>query len=307
MINTNFSLYLKKLRKDYGLTQEDLGKILNLTKGQISLYEKNVSLPKIDLIARILQYFNIPITQLINFSIRSNFYFREVVSGQPIHINSLPTSIGTEELTGLAGLIKIPDTVKTRPNTPLASTLVKYCNFMFLVPNENSELANFFYKNLDTLPFQSLENMFDYNAWCLPSQNTKFYDGYPLLYQLIWSCNKGSWLNSPIAKPATDDNILTLVLPQNDEIIRLYILPEKNGCKLHALRSPDLQVEIESWLQKEKKEQQQLAREYCLEIMHQETMYEDLVEQHSNLSVNKDNEYNLKKFLKNRGIEMDNE
>lgn len=85
-----------------------------------------------------------PITQLINFSIRSNFYFREVVGGHPIHTNSLTTSIGTEELTGLAGLIKIPDTIKTRPNTSLASTLVKYCNFMFLVSNKNSELANFF-------------------------------------------------------------------------------------------------------------------------------------------------------------------
>lgn len=305
MSNINFSIHLKKLRKDYGLTQEDLGNILNLTKGQISLYEKGVSLPKIDLVIRVSQYFNVPITQLVDAPIRSSFYFREIVMDEPIYLDALPTSTGIEKLTGLAGLIKIPDTINNRVNTSLNSMIIKYCNFMFLIPNKDSELAAFFYENLDSLPQQSLSNIFNYNAWCLPSPNTKFYDGYPLLYQLMWASNKGSWINSPIAKPATDDNILTLVLPQNDEIIRLFILPEKDGCKLHASRSPELQSEIELWLQKEKKERQMLAREYCLQVMQEETAYEDMIEQYATDSTDYDEKYNLKKFLKNRGIELD--
>ena len=48
-----------------------------------------------------------------------------------------------------------------------------------------------------------------------------------------------------------------------------------------------------------------LAREYCLQVMQEETAYEDMIEQCATDSSDYDEKYNLKKFLKNRGIELD--
>lgn len=65
MNNNSFSENIKTIRKEYGLTQESLGEILNLSKGQISFYEKGSSLPNIDLVTRLTQYFNIPLEHII--------------------------------------------------------------------------------------------------------------------------------------------------------------------------------------------------------------------------------------------------
>lgn len=301
-MNNSFSKNIKMIRKDYGLTQVELGKILNLTKSQISFYEKGASYPRIDLVTRLAQYFNVPLTQLIESSVRSYFYFREVVTGEEVHIENIPTTSGTENFLGIAGLIKNPMFRKSKELEK------KYYNFMLLVPELDSEIANFFYKNLYSLPQQSLSTLDNYNAWCVPSSNTTFYDGYPLLYQLLWVTNKGSWLRSAVAKPATNKNILALVLPQNDEIIRLFILPEKEGCKLHASRSPELQEQIELWLKKDVKERHQVAREYCLQILHEKSVEQTLNEQQKEKQdLKKIEKYNLEQFLKNRGIKKDNE
>ena len=302
MNNNCFGENIKTLRKEYGLTQENLGKIINLTKSQVSLYENGVLLPKIDLIIRVSQYFNVPLDHIIEVSNCSNFYFREVVTQEGIYMKHIPTDIGRETLSGIAGLIKNPMFRKSKELEK------KYYNFMLLVPELDSEIANFFYKNLYSLPQQSLSTLDNYNAWCVPSSNTTFYDGYPLLYQLLWVTNKGSWLRSAVAKPATNKNILALVLPKNDEIIRLFILPEKEGCKLHASRSPELQEQIELWLKKDVKERHQVAREYCLQILHEKSVEQTLNEQQrEKQDLKKIEKYNLEQFLKNRGIKKDNE
>ena len=105
MMYSKFHLNLRRLRHDYGLTQEEFGEILNLTKSQISLYEKGISRPNTDLLTRIAQYFNVPLTQLIETSIRHDFYFREVVTGRNITIQ-LPAEKGVENLIGVPGLLR---------------------------------------------------------------------------------------------------------------------------------------------------------------------------------------------------------
>ena len=294
MNNNIFAENMKTIRKEYGLTQESLGEILGLSKGQISLYEKGSSLPSVDLITKLIQYFNIPLEHIIEISNHNDFYFREIVTQEGIYMNHIPTNIGEESLSGIAGLIKNPMFGKSKE---LGQS---YYNFMLLVPENSNGIANFFYKNLNSLPYQSLSNLDNYNAWCLPSPDTKFYDGYPLLYQLLWVTNKGSWLRSAVAKPATNKNILALVLPQNDEIIRLFILPEKDGCKLHASRSPELQKEIELWLKKNVKERQRLAREYCLQVYRKKIVENGKKKKEQELK--KIEKYSLGKFIKNREI-----
>ena len=305
MRDTKFSINLKKLRKDYNLTQVELGKILNLTKSQISFYEKGASYPRIDLVTRLAQYFNVPLTQLIESSVRDYFYFREVVTGGEVHIENIPTTSGTENFLGIAGLIKNPIFLKNKKIAVNSNEHREYSNFMLLIPEKNSELTTFFYKHLNDLPIQSLEDIYNYNTWCFPKNTDQYYDGYPLLYQLLKSSHKGAWLNAPIAKPATDHNILALVLPECDEIIRFYILPEKKGCKLHAVRNPDLQKEIEEWLQKDPKERKKIGCSYCLSTNDEETAFEDMIDDNCTNTDEYDSKYNLKRFLKNRGIEMD--
>lgn len=294
MNNNSFSKNIKMIRKDYNLTQEELGNIFGITKVQISYYERGISHPKLDFIVQFAEYFELPLNQIIEGSNCSNFYFREVVTQESIYIDNIPTNNGKESLSGIAGLIKNPMSKELEQ---------RYYNFMLLVPEHSNGIANFFYKNLNSLPQQSLSTLDNYDAWCLPSLNTTFYDGYSLLYQLLWVTNKGSWLRSEVAKPATNKNILALVLPQNDQIIRLFILPEKDGCKLHASRSPELQEQIELWLKKDVKERHKVAREYCLQILHEKSVEQTLNEQQKEKQdLKKFEKYNLEQFLKNREI-----
>ena len=133
MLSTRFSINLRRLRHDYGLTQEELGEILNLAKSQISFYERGLSYPKADLVTRVAQYFNVPLTQLIETTIRPDFYLREVVTGENITIH-LPTKDGVETLTGEPGFIKIPAQADLSDIGHPRRDLLKYANFMLLFP-----------------------------------------------------------------------------------------------------------------------------------------------------------------------------
>lgn len=50
---------LKLLRKQNGLTQEDLGKLLGVSKVSISGYEKGTRIPGLDILIMILDVFNV--------------------------------------------------------------------------------------------------------------------------------------------------------------------------------------------------------------------------------------------------------
>ena len=304
MIGTNFSFYLRKLRHDYGLTQEELGEILNLAKSQISFYERGLSYPKADLVTRVAQYFNVPLTQLIDTTVRPDFYLREVVTGENITIH-LPTKDGVETLTGEPGFIKIPKQADLSDIVYSNCDLLEYVNFMFLLPQEGekSAIASFFYEHFDELDHQKKEDLFSIDEWIPDEKPTITCDGYPLLYQLFWVGRKGPWVESLLTKPATNVNVLALALPQNDAIIRLYIQPENRGCLLTAKRCQGLDEMILEWLQKSKEERQTIAREHSLRIMKAETASEDWFEQNYVNHDAYDKQYNLRRFLQRRGIE----
>ena len=56
---------LQELRKDNGLSQQDLGKILHVTPGTISNYENNVSLPGVERLVEMADYFQVSTDYLI--------------------------------------------------------------------------------------------------------------------------------------------------------------------------------------------------------------------------------------------------
>ena len=57
---------IKDLRKNKGLSQEDLANKLNVSRQAVSKYEKDINEPNIDTIKRISKYFNVDLEYLLN-------------------------------------------------------------------------------------------------------------------------------------------------------------------------------------------------------------------------------------------------
>lgn len=63
---------LKLLRKEKGLTQEQLGKLLNLTKVSICGYEKGKRVPDLDTFQDIIKIFNVSADYLLGNDLSGN-------------------------------------------------------------------------------------------------------------------------------------------------------------------------------------------------------------------------------------------
>lgn len=294
MFDNRFAAFFHRLRKDYGLSQSKMGELLDMTKVQISYYERGLSYPSLELVQRVCQVFNIPFTQIASFTVRNNFFLRELVTSRTVQILHLSTSTGLESLTGNAGLIELPEALK-KDDT-------QYLNFMLLKPTENSELAQYFQSNLIDLPEQPMGSITDFMYWT-QSDPKVYRDGYPLLYRMYKEMNKGAWIGFPLARPATDENILLLQLP-NKKIIRLYIQPDYLGAKLHATYCKELEAQVNQWFALDEKVRIKLAQAFCFDLMKTETQKEDYVADHCVNTDEYDFEYNLKKYLENRGTKI---
>lgn len=60
----DFGSTLKKIRKNHGITQERLAKILGVTGTNISKYENNAVTPPLEIMCSISDYFKIPLDTL---------------------------------------------------------------------------------------------------------------------------------------------------------------------------------------------------------------------------------------------------
>lgn len=60
-----FGEILQELRKDHGLSQQELGDILHVTPGTISNYENNVNLPGVDRLVELANYFHVSTDYLL--------------------------------------------------------------------------------------------------------------------------------------------------------------------------------------------------------------------------------------------------
>lgn len=58
-------LRLKSLRNDKGITQTDLGNIVNVGKSTISQYESGISSPDYDILQKLADYFNVSLDYLL--------------------------------------------------------------------------------------------------------------------------------------------------------------------------------------------------------------------------------------------------
>lgn len=60
-----FASNLKRLRKEHNLTQEELGKILGVTRIMVSYYEIGRSVPSFQVLEKIIKYFKINPDQIL--------------------------------------------------------------------------------------------------------------------------------------------------------------------------------------------------------------------------------------------------
>ncbi|MBV1821185.1 helix-turn-helix domain-containing protein [Anaerosalibacter bizertensis] len=59
---------IKTLRSRYDLTQEDFGKMFNIVKSTVSMYENNKSIPDDETKKRIAEHFNVTLDWLMGYS-----------------------------------------------------------------------------------------------------------------------------------------------------------------------------------------------------------------------------------------------
>ncbi|EMA6344845.1 helix-turn-helix transcriptional regulator [Bacillus cytotoxicus] len=88
-----FSKMLKKMRNSYGLTQEELGNKLNLSRGQIKNYENGFE-PDLETLDRIASYFNVPVDILLNRNIKPN---TKIIENTLIEIQQIIASMNDEQ------------------------------------------------------------------------------------------------------------------------------------------------------------------------------------------------------------------
>lgn len=67
-IKSTFANRLKELRIEEGLSQEDLGKEIGVSRGSISYYEKEERVPDVVILAAISKYFNVSTDYLLGLS-----------------------------------------------------------------------------------------------------------------------------------------------------------------------------------------------------------------------------------------------
>lgn len=65
MDQKKFGLFLKKLRKEKSMTQEQLAEILGVTNRSISRWENGFSMPDFDLVIELAEYYGVSIDELL--------------------------------------------------------------------------------------------------------------------------------------------------------------------------------------------------------------------------------------------------
>lgn len=63
---------IRKLRKERGLTQEQLSEVLGVTTGAVYKWEARLSMPEIDLLLKLADFFEISLDYLLGYQVRDN-------------------------------------------------------------------------------------------------------------------------------------------------------------------------------------------------------------------------------------------
>lgn len=85
----NFGEQLRRLRKDKGLTQDELGEVLGISSSTVSAYETNKVIPNEDIKNKIGDYFQINIDQLLNGNINESYASEHKIKLIDVELNKM--------------------------------------------------------------------------------------------------------------------------------------------------------------------------------------------------------------------------
>lgn len=94
----SFGERLKQLREERGMTQEEVAKILDVTKVAISGYERGVRHPRFDILDNLADYFDVDINYMSGVSDKRKQYPRMTPEEQDrLHVDYISVDITVEE------------------------------------------------------------------------------------------------------------------------------------------------------------------------------------------------------------------
>ena len=82
MNDRDFGENLKQLRKSRGMTQEELGAKVGLSKAVVSKYENGMGYPSFDVLVRIAQYFGVTTDYLLGVARGKTIDVSDLTDGQ---------------------------------------------------------------------------------------------------------------------------------------------------------------------------------------------------------------------------------
>ncbi len=108
-----FPEILRELREKKGYTQEDLGKLLNLSKNAVSHYEKDISQPNIETLQKIADIFDVSVDYLIGrTSIHVSFSVLKTAFAKGLDIDDFLEQLLSTDIQHRADILKFMNYVK---------------------------------------------------------------------------------------------------------------------------------------------------------------------------------------------------
>lgn len=238
---------LKALRKSVKLSQSELAKGIEISRGQIANYETQASEPSIKTIKKIADYFNKTIDDFIYREYRKEFYMDWALIQRKYYFEFEQSLKHHIKLKGKAGLIEFD-------NNKITNFDQGIINFLLLEEIEENLLTKYCKDNIN-------------------ESNAEF-AGYPLLMNLYIALNKTFWIGKADIWPTSGNNILALQF-LDGRIVQLHISGLQSGCNLTCSYSEEVERQIKLWMKLNKNDAEYIVRKYFFQLFKEEENYWD--------------------------------
>ena len=114
---SDFSKRIKSLRKDNEMTQDDLAKLLGVTRQNVSLYEKGEVLPPVDKISIMADYFKCSLGYILGEKSKDESKSEDICE----ELRELARKLLNSELTFTAGEIELSKEKRSRLSSMLSN------------------------------------------------------------------------------------------------------------------------------------------------------------------------------------------
>ena len=229
---------LKELRKSVKLSQSELAKGIEISRGQIANYETQASEPNIKTIKKIADYFNKTIDDFIYREYRKEFYMDWALIQSKYYFEFEQSLKHHIKLKGKAGLIEFD-------NNKIINFDQGIINFLLLEEIEENILTKYCKDNIN-------------------ESNAEF-AGYPLLMNLYIALNKTFWIGKADIWPTSGNNILALQF-LDGRIVQLHISDLQSGCNLTCSYSEEVEQQIKLWMKLNKSDAEYIVRKYFFQL-----------------------------------------